>query len=70
MTKTRIDERFLLDIAAPTPEQIDAYIMEAHRMRSRAFGQGIRALFRGLLKPFRRKAAVRPVGSGGAIHST
>ncbi|MEQ8652623.1 MAG: hypothetical protein RIC87_09200 [Kiloniellales bacterium] len=41
--------------SAPTPEDIDAHIAVAHRMRSEAMGQGLCALFRVLLKPLNRK---------------
>lgn len=41
--------------SGPTPEDIDAHIAAARRMRSEAMGQGLCALFRVLLKPLNRK---------------
>ncbi len=64
------DDRTHLNFSRARPEEVDAYLARAHRLRSQAFGKGLRALFRFLLKPRQRAPESGRVKTGGALHST
>ncbi len=62
---SKIQSKVLSDIPNPTPEEIDACLAEARRLRSESFGKALVAGARTLARPFHRKAkdAKHPHGS-------